>query len=242
MLQATDRSRDGDQTTPPPPPTRRNAAAPRARRRLPEDRLMLAVLLDAVAVLREHATGVCPHAPRLGRRPPARWFAVARRGVAAVVRQRLPQRSASTPPSARAPGCGASSTDLGARALLDPPRAAGSFPALAAAGAARRSAGCAPAQPRLRAPAPDAGVRAAASPNPPVASTAPAGRRRRRRLRLRRELVDAVVRARAAARLRRRVRAPGRRRCRAAAGPRPDPATARSACRPSSAFPPRTFS
>jgi hypothetical protein len=42
----------------------------------PEDRLMLAVLLDAVAVLRERATGVCPHATRLVSST-GRWFASA---------------------------------------------------------------------------------------------------------------------------------------------------------------------
>jgi hypothetical protein len=39
----------------------------------PEDRLMLAVLLDAVAVLRERATGVYPHPMRLVAST-ARWF------------------------------------------------------------------------------------------------------------------------------------------------------------------------
>src|SRR5262245_9955682 len=45
----------------------------------PEDRLMLAVLLDAVALLREHATGVCPHGPRLVSST-VRWFADADEG------------------------------------------------------------------------------------------------------------------------------------------------------------------
>jgi len=40
----------------------------------PEDRLMLAVLLDAVALLREHATGVRPQRARLVS-DTARWFA-----------------------------------------------------------------------------------------------------------------------------------------------------------------------
>jgi len=44
--------------------------------RCAEDRLMLAVLLDAVAVLREHATGVCPHSPKLVVGT-ARWFGIA---------------------------------------------------------------------------------------------------------------------------------------------------------------------
>jgi hypothetical protein len=39
----------------------------------PEDRLMLAVVLDAVAVLRECATGVYPHVSRLVTST-ARWF------------------------------------------------------------------------------------------------------------------------------------------------------------------------
>jgi hypothetical protein len=42
----------------------------------PEDRLMLAVMLDAVALLREHAAGVCPH-PRRVVSDTARWFASA---------------------------------------------------------------------------------------------------------------------------------------------------------------------
>ena len=42
----------------------------------PEDRLMLAVILDAVAVLRERATGVYPHPRRLVSST-ARWFSAA---------------------------------------------------------------------------------------------------------------------------------------------------------------------
>ncbi len=41
----------------------------------PEDRLMLAVLLDAVAMLREHATGVHPH-DRESIAATVRWFLV----------------------------------------------------------------------------------------------------------------------------------------------------------------------
>ena len=61
-----------DQTTQPPyaSETLLRLAPPET----PEDRLMLAVLLDAVALLREHATGVRPHRPRLVS-DTARWFA-----------------------------------------------------------------------------------------------------------------------------------------------------------------------
>ena len=63
-----------DQTTPPPPPHASETLLRLAPRETPEDRLMLAVLLDAVALLREHATGVRPHLPRLVS-DTARWFA-----------------------------------------------------------------------------------------------------------------------------------------------------------------------
>jgi hypothetical protein len=85
----------------------------------PEDRLMLAVLLDAVAVLREHATGVCPHDQEL---------------VASTVRWFLAQDEAwplSCQHVCRALGLDASQllialrtelAELGAGALLEPPR------------------------------------------------------------------------------------------------------------------------
>src|SRR5262249_59812369 len=66
----------GDDTTPTPP---RYASETLLRFTEPEDaedRLMLAVLLDAVALLREHATGVRPQRARLGS-DTARWVASA---------------------------------------------------------------------------------------------------------------------------------------------------------------------
>ena len=63
-----------DQTTPPLPPYASETLLRLAPPETAEDRLMLAVLLDAVALLREHATGVRPHRPRLVS-DTARWFA-----------------------------------------------------------------------------------------------------------------------------------------------------------------------
>ena len=57
-----------------PPPYASETLLRLAPPETPEDRLMLAVLLDAVALLREHATGVRPHLPRLVS-DTARWFA-----------------------------------------------------------------------------------------------------------------------------------------------------------------------
>lgn len=59
----------GDTLTPYASETLLRLAAPDC----PEDRLMLAVILDAVAVLREHATGLSPHPSRLVAST-ARWF------------------------------------------------------------------------------------------------------------------------------------------------------------------------
>ena len=63
-----------EQTTQISPPYASETLLRLAPRETPEDRLMLAVLLDAVALLREHATGVRPHLPRLVS-DTARWFA-----------------------------------------------------------------------------------------------------------------------------------------------------------------------
>jgi hypothetical protein len=63
-----------DQTTHTPPPYASETLLRLAPPETPEDRLMLAVLLDAVALLREHATGVRPHRQRLVA-DTARWFA-----------------------------------------------------------------------------------------------------------------------------------------------------------------------
>ena len=63
-----------DHTTQTPPPYASETLLRLAPPETPEDRLMLAVLLDGVALLREHATGVRPHRPRLVS-DTARWFA-----------------------------------------------------------------------------------------------------------------------------------------------------------------------
>ena len=63
-----------NQTRQTPPPYASETLLRLAPPETPEDRLMLAVLLDAVALLREHATGVRPHQQRLVA-DMARWFA-----------------------------------------------------------------------------------------------------------------------------------------------------------------------
>jgi hypothetical protein len=85
----------------------------------PEDRLMLAILLDGVALLREHATGLCPHAPRLVSTT-VRWFAVAdEEWPLSFVN--VCRTLGLDPPVLRA-GLQRELTDLGAVALLDPRR------------------------------------------------------------------------------------------------------------------------
>ena len=85
----------------------------------PEDRLMLAILLDGVALLREHATGLCPHAPRLVSTT-VRWFA--------VDDEEWPLsfvnvcRTLGLEPEVLRGGLQRELTDLGAVALLDPQR------------------------------------------------------------------------------------------------------------------------
>jgi hypothetical protein len=87
--------------------------------RRPEDRLMLAILLDGVALLREHATGVCPHAPRLVSTT-VRWFA--------LDDEEWPLsfvnvcRTLGLDPQVLRGGLQRELTDLGALALLDPQR------------------------------------------------------------------------------------------------------------------------
>src|SRR5262245_64868121 len=87
--------------------------------RRPEDRLMLAILLDGVALLREHATGVCPHAPRLVSST-ARWFAVADEGWPLSFVNVC--RTLGLEPAVLRAGLQRELTDLGARGLLDLPR------------------------------------------------------------------------------------------------------------------------
>ena len=87
--------------------------------RRPEDRLMLAILLDGVALLREHATGVCPHAPRLVSTT-VRWFA--------LDDEEWPLsfvnvcRTLGLDPQVLRGGLQRELADLGAVALLDPQR------------------------------------------------------------------------------------------------------------------------
>ena len=63
-----------NQTTEPPPSYASETLLRLAPPETPEDRLMIAVLLDAVALLREHATGLRPHRQRVVS-DTARWFA-----------------------------------------------------------------------------------------------------------------------------------------------------------------------
>src|SRR5262249_30116807 len=87
--------------------------------RRPEDRLMLAVLLERVALLREHASGVSPHAPRLVSST-ARWFAVADEGWPLSFVNVC--RTLGLDPNVLRGGLQRELADLGARGLLDPPR------------------------------------------------------------------------------------------------------------------------
>jgi hypothetical protein len=83
----------------------------------PEDRLMFAVLLDAVALLREHATGVRPHSQRLVS-DTARWFASDDDG-SPLSFARICLGLGLDVPTLRG-GLERELTDLGARALLRP--------------------------------------------------------------------------------------------------------------------------
>ena len=87
--------------------------------RRPEDRLMLAILLDGIALLREHATGLCPHAPRLVSTT-VRWFAVADESWPLSFVNVC--RTLGLDPAMLRAGLQRELTDLGAVALLDPQR------------------------------------------------------------------------------------------------------------------------
>ena len=104
-------------TTQTPPPYASETLLRLAPPETAEDRLMLAVLLDAVALLREHATGVRPHLQRLVS-DTARWFASDDDG------SRLSFTNICLGLGLDAPtlrgGLERELTDLGARALLQP--------------------------------------------------------------------------------------------------------------------------
>jgi len=87
--------------------------------RRPEDRLMLAILLDGVALLREHATGLCPHAPRLVSTT-VRWFAVTDEAWPLSFVNVC--HTLGLDPAVLRAGLQRELTDLGAVALLDPQR------------------------------------------------------------------------------------------------------------------------
>jgi len=108
-----------------------------AQPRRPEDRLMLAILLDGVALLREHATGLCPHAPRLVSTT-VRWFAVADESWPLSFVNVC--RTLGLDPAMLRSGLVRELTDLGAVALLDPqrPSVVPLRPVAPAASAARR--------------------------------------------------------------------------------------------------------
>ena len=82
-----------------------------------EDRLMLAVLLDAVALLREHATGVRPQRARLVS-DTARWFASDDAGSPLSFANIC--RGLGLDAATLRDGLERELTDLGARALLRP--------------------------------------------------------------------------------------------------------------------------
>jgi hypothetical protein len=87
----------------------------------PEDRLMLAVVLDAVAVLRECATGVYPHVSRLVTST-ARWFTSADESWPMSFVNVC--RTLGLDPMMLREGLRGELADLGAPALLDDPPAA----------------------------------------------------------------------------------------------------------------------
>src|SRR5262249_1860140 len=74
ILWSTSEPRMAGHTAQTPPPYASETLLRLAPPETPEDRLMLAVLLDGVALLREHATGVRPHRQRVVS-DTARWFA-----------------------------------------------------------------------------------------------------------------------------------------------------------------------
>ncbi len=86
----------------------------------PEDRLMLAVLLDAVAVLRERATGVYPHPSRLVTCT-GRWIMAGDESWPLSFVNVC--RTLGLDPAMLRDGLRNELAALGARALLDPPTA-----------------------------------------------------------------------------------------------------------------------
>lgn len=85
--------------------------------RCAEDRLMLAILLDAVAVLREHATGVSPHPSRVVSST-ARWFTIPDASWPLSFVNVC--RTLGLEPAGLLGGLQRELGDLGARALLEP--------------------------------------------------------------------------------------------------------------------------
>jgi len=110
---------DRPDPTTPGPPYASETLLRLAQPRRPEDRLMLAILLDGVALLREHATGLCPHAPRLVSTT-VRWFAVADDSWPLSFVNVC--RTLGLDPAMLRAGLQRELTDLGAVALLDPQR------------------------------------------------------------------------------------------------------------------------
>ena len=106
-----------DHTTQTPPPYASETLLRLAPPETPEDRLMLAVLLDGVALLREHATGVRPHRQRVVS-DTARWFASDDDGWALSFAN-ICLGLGLDAPTLRG-GLERELTDLGARALLRP--------------------------------------------------------------------------------------------------------------------------
>jgi hypothetical protein len=107
-----------EQTHIPPPPYASETLLRLQPPNCPEDRLMLAVLLDGVAVLREHATGVYPHASRLVMST-GKWFTSPDESWPLSFVNVC--RTLGLDPGVLRDGLRRELGDLGARALLDPP-------------------------------------------------------------------------------------------------------------------------
>jgi len=107
-----------EQTHIPPPPYASETLLRLQTPTCPEDRLMLAVLLDGVAVLREHATGVNPHTPRLVVST-GKWFTSPDESWPLSFVNVC--HTLGLDPAGLRDGLRRELADLGARGLLDPP-------------------------------------------------------------------------------------------------------------------------
>ena len=133
-----------EQTHIPPPPYASETLLRLQTPTCPEDRLMLAVLLDGVAVLREHATGVHPHASRLVAST-GKWFMSPDESWPLSFVNVC--HTLGLEPGVIRDGLRRELADLGARGLLDPPSSRvvpftpANEPAVSATPARRRTRG-----------------------------------------------------------------------------------------------------